>query len=361
MLPDDERDSGGDDQNGAVVIPFPGGPPGPRPPVAPPRAARSNVEARLEKVALPSVPQKALRQAWQEVGYSLGLQSIGYEVDSRPAHVALREARSEVYHVYIHRDVFDVRTARERKSCERSLFYLGTLLPPEKLIIVLSEGHDSWPIRFQRVRHHWETELGLAVEFYPWSYVLALGKKRERANAIQHLSDITDRFHPVTRGSPSSGRGGRQVPSTPGNRIFICYSRKDAKWLDRLLEHLRPLERADVVDVWSDQQITHGRWKDQVISAIESARVAVLLVSTPFLASNFINDEEIPRILQQEKDNGMIILPVIISPCRFQRTPSLSQFQAVNDPEKPLTSMDENDQEAQFVRVTNIIEDALGP
>ena len=146
---------------------------------------------------------------------------------------------------------------------------------------------------------------------------------------------------------------------TPSNRVFICYSHQDDQWLNRLLEHLSPLVRAQVVDPFSDRDIKYGRWFDRIVAAIESARVAVLLVSRSFLASDFINNEEIPRLLQQEASRDMTVLPVIISPCRFQHEDSLSQFQAVNPPSKPLTSMSENDQEELFVKLTETIEKAL--
>ncbi|HEY6686422.1 MAG TPA: hypothetical protein VI094_09475 [Propionibacteriaceae bacterium] len=42
------------------------------------------------------------------------------------------------------------------------------------------------------------------------------------------------------------------------NRLFISYSHRDADILERLLVHLRPLERDGLVDAWNDTRIAAG-------------------------------------------------------------------------------------------------------
>ena len=66
------------------------------------------------------------------------------------------------------------------------------------------------------------------------------------------------------------------------------------------------------------------------------AKVAVLLVSADFLASDFIVDNELPPLLAAAELKGAVILSVIVSSCRFKQTETLSQFQVVNPPTQPL-------------------------
>ena len=143
-------------------------------------------------------------------------------------------------------------------------------------------------------------------------------------------------------------------------KVFISYSRRDAYWLKRLQVHLRPLERAGVLDLWSDTRIPPGtHWREAIQQALDTTRVAVLLVSADFLASDFIAKHELPPLLHAAEREGATILPVIVAPCRLQHDPQLAPFQAVNDWNQPLKGLSEVEQEEMLVRVSEAIEDAL--
>ncbi len=124
------------------------------------------------------------------------------------------------------------------------------------------------------------------------------------------------------------------------NYVFISYSHADRKWLDRLLRHLRPLVREGYIQVFSDTNIRTGAdWRREIQMALDSASVAVLLISADFLASDFIIDQELPRLLTGAASRGTIIMPVIVAPSLYETVPSLSQFQAANPPSRPLSAM----------------------
>lgn len=138
--------------------------------------------------------------------------------------------------------------------------------------------------------------------------------------------------------------------------VFVSYSHKDKAWLERLHVHLKPLEREGKLDRWDDTRIhTSQRWREEIRKAIDAARVAVLLISADFLASDFIATDELPPLLSAAEDEGVAIMSVIVKPCRFKQTPSLEQFQAVNPGLKPLISMSESEQEELFVKLTEDI------
>ena len=42
--------------------------------------------------------------------------------------------------------------------------------------------------------------------------------------------------------------------------IFISYSHKDAKWLDKLKQFLLPLEQEGLIKVWDDTESTGRAW-----------------------------------------------------------------------------------------------------
>jgi len=148
---------------------------------------------------------------------------------------------------------------------------------------------------------------------------------------------------------------GQQPP-----QVFISYNRTDRKWLERLQVFLKPLERQRVVERWDDTRLRTGeRWHDEIEKALASAQVAVLLVSADFLASDFIANEELPALLAAEQARGLVVMPVIVSPCRFAKTPSLAQFTAVNYGLKSLEEMNEGEQAALLTRLTDDIEEAI--
>src|SRR5260370_28611765 len=110
------------------------------------------------------------------------------------------------------------------------------------------------------------------------------------------------------------------------NQLFISYSHKDDKWLKRLQIFLKPMERKGIV-TWDDTKLETGQqWRQEIQEAIESARVAVLLVSADFLASDFISEAELPRLLAATRTAGAVILTGIFSPC--DRPESLPKVKA---------------------------------
>lgn len=145
-------------------------------------------------------------------------------------------------------------------------------------------------------------------------------------------------------------------------KVFISYSHRDVEWLERLRVHLKPLEREHGIDIWDDTRIKPGsKWREEIMQALAAAKVAVLLVSADFLASDFIASDELPLLLIAAEEEGTTILSIILSPCRFTQTESISRFQAVNSASRPLSSMSRSDQEGVFVKVSECIEAALGP
>lgn len=129
------------------------------------------------------------------------------------------------------------------------------------------------------------------------------------------------------------------APALPVRRqLFVSYSHEDARWLEEIKGWLTQLEKQGLIESWDDTEIKPGaRWRDAIADALEAAQMALFLVSLDFLNSEFINDEELPKLLAAARDSGLIVLCVAISDCPYEDSP-LAEFQWLHDPGKPLDS-----------------------
>src|SRR5215471_7217732 len=145
----------------------------------------------------------------------------------------------------------------------------------------------------------------------------------------------------------------RRWSSMNRTKAFISYSHKDESWKDRLMTHLAVLEFEGLLHIWADTRIAAGDdWYKRIQNAMDDSRVAVLLVSPDFLASKFIRNEEVPRLLQLHADSGMLILPLIARPCAWQLVPWLSRTQVRPKNGKPLSMGNDNDSDADLAAFT---------
>lgn len=199
------------------------------------------------------------------------------------------------------------------------------------------------------------TEIAEQLEMPKTLLLLALSGRRRispsRMSQITQLLEIEDSEIPVAEPV-------KPTITVKGNKIFISYSHKDHEYLNRLMVHLKPLEKQGLIDPWVDTRLLAGdKWKKEIEKALKSAKVGILLVSADFLASDFIINNELPPLLQAAEENGTLIIPVILRPCRFTREKTLREFQAINPPDEPICLLDENQRELVYDTVAQRIED----
>lgn len=138
--------------------------------------------------------------------------------------------------------------------------------------------------------------------------------------------------------------------------VFISYAHADSQWLNRLLVHLRPLERSNRLHLWHDQKLRSGdKWRAEIDDVIRRASTAILIVSANFMASDFIYSNELPPIVRKADERGVTIFPLIVGHCLYDEDEQLSRFQAFNDPEKPLSRMEASVVDSTLVRLAKAI------
>ena len=109
--------------------------------------------------------------------------------------------------------------------------------------------------------------------------------------------------------------------------VYLSYSNHDRAFVEELLTCTRPFERAGQFQAWSDHSIEAGSdFRREIDDALKRAAVAIVLVSPDYLASDWIQDVELPILLERQKLGTLRILPIIVRQAAWVHTP-LAYFQ----------------------------------
>lgn len=105
-------------------------------------------------------------------------------------------------------------------------------------------------------------------------------------------------------------------------RVFVSYSHMDEHYLekDNLVGFLKGLEQNGGVEFWIDTKLNAGdRWDDEIKKGLEQSDIALILVSQAFLDSSYCIDIEIAGFMLHCRNRGLLIFPIILSPCEWEK------------------------------------------
>jgi len=141
--------------------------------------------------------------------------------------------------------------------------------------------------------------------------------------------------------------------------VFVSYAHKDRKWADELVAFLAPWIRDKRVDLWDDSRIQLGEsWQTEIQKALEEATVAVLLVTKDLLASDFVTTHELPVLLERARQKQVRLAWIAVGHSAVEAT-ELWQFQAVNDPGRPLEALSRAQRNKAMADIAKAIADAV--
>jgi hypothetical protein len=144
--------------------------------------------------------------------------------------------------------------------------------------------------------------------------------------------------------------------------VFISYSYHDEEWKERLLSHLEVLGKQGILDVWDDRRIGAGDdWRREIELAMERSSVAVLLLSADFLSSDFVLTEEVPRLLERRRRDGLPVVPVLVRPCVWEAVEWLAPMELLPRNDRAISAGSSHDIEADFALVATVVKSALDP
>ncbi len=105
-------------------------------------------------------------------------------------------------------------------------------------------------------------------------------------------------------------------------KAFLSYTHRDLHYLERLKVHLAPMKREHVITEWTDHEIKAGQNLNTEISeALLDSQLFISLLSPDYLASQYCYDIEFKKAQTMQEEGRLIIIPLVVEPCDWQKTP----------------------------------------
>jgi hypothetical protein len=138
------------------------------------------------------------------------------------------------------------------------------------------------------------------------------------------------------------GRGGLVAPADNQQaerlKVFVSYSHMDKDLKHRLVKHLHPLEKENLVQVWADQEILAGDdWNKEIAGQLAEADIVLMLVSIDFINSKYCYEVELETALVREAEGNAKVIPVILRSCLWNKSP-LGRLKALPTDGKAVTT-----------------------
>ncbi|MGD2092498.1 MAG: tetratricopeptide repeat protein [Candidatus Aminicenantes bacterium] len=144
------------------------------------------------------------------------------------------------------------------------------------------------------------------------------------------------------------------------DKIFLSYSHKDKKWMEKIKTIIKPLTGKGKIIVWDDSDIEIGKkWEKEIRTALETTKIAVLLVSDNFLAADFITKVELPAFFKAAEKQECVICWIHIRDCLYDES-GIDKFQAAHDIKSPLESLSSSKAQKTLVEIARKIKELYG-
>lgn len=138
----------------------------------------------------------------------------------------------------------------------------------------------------------------------------------------------------------------------PPYKVFTIYAREDAQYLEELRGHLRPLEKAKRIAVWSDREINPGvEWEREIIDHLAAADIVLVLVSAAYFQSAFIHEVEIELARKRHDAGEARMLPIIVRQIDFSDDPIIGSLQVLPTDAKPVAGPQWHDRDHAWADV----------
>ncbi|MBV9706862.1 MAG: toll/interleukin-1 receptor domain-containing protein [Chloroflexi bacterium] len=105
-------------------------------------------------------------------------------------------------------------------------------------------------------------------------------------------------------------------------KIFLSYAHQDVPLVEQLKKYLSPLEQDGSIYICDAYDINAGTEQEhETAQNLNSADIILLMVSPEFLDSDYCYSPEMRRAIERHERGEARVIPVILRPVYYQRTP----------------------------------------
>ncbi|MCF7966173.1 MAG: leucine-rich repeat domain-containing protein [Methylobacter tundripaludum] len=118
--------------------------------------------------------------------------------------------------------------------------------------------------------------------------------------------------------------------------IFISYSKHDNDHKDTLIKHLAGLQNNMVT--WNDRDLLAGEdWDERIKQELHQADIVLYLVSHHSMATDYIQNVELPLIEELCKNDECKLVPIIVDFCLWEKL-DFAKYNALPNKGEPVTN-----------------------
>lgn len=160
--------------------------------------------------------------------------------------------------------------------------------------------------------------------------------------------------------APAVGARQRSRSQQSAPMVYLSYSQTDAVWRDKVVTQLGVLKQVGVLEMWERAQVGVGsESRTEVFRVIDRATVAVLLITPDYLASDFIQEVELPRLLERRQKGGLRVVPVLVRSCDWQAVGWLRNMRVLPRHDRFIASGGEHEVDAELTSVARELRELL--
>ena len=140
--------------------------------------------------------------------------------------------------------------------------------------------------------------------------------RRNEEERAERLSEGVTVMVPVTETLREVESPEASAPKDNPLSLFICYAHANERTVKQLIPSLKVLARRGYIAPWRDTDLMPGdEWDETIKERMSEAKVILFMVSTDFLASDYITQHERPLAMSLMREKKAVVVPVILSTC----------------------------------------------